>query len=100
MLFPQFLGVFIVGAKRTAFGTFGGAFRNTTQTQLQTTAAKAAIAASGLQPEHVDTVVIGHIMTVIFLKFYQIIKIKEKLKLKYTPSFRPLLAMAFIYLVM
>lgn len=57
-------GIFIVGAKRTAFGTFGGAFRNTNQTQLQTVAAKAAIAASGLQPEHVDTVVIGHIMTV------------------------------------
>lgn len=54
-----------MGAKRTAFGTFGGAFRNTTQTQLQSIAAKAALAASNVDPQHVDTVVIGHIMTVI-----------------------------------
>lgn len=56
-------GVYIVAAKRTAFGTFGGAFKNVNQTQLQTTAAKAALAASGLSPEQVDTVVVGHIMT-------------------------------------
>ena len=31
---------------------------------MQTTAAKAAIAASGLSPEQIDTVVVGHIMTV------------------------------------
>ncbi|TMW45735.1 hypothetical protein DOY81_009185 [Sarcophaga bullata] len=56
-------GVYIVAAKRTAFGTFGGALKNINQTQLQTTAAKAAIAASGLSPEQIDTVVVGHIMT-------------------------------------
>ncbi|XP_037823851.1 3-ketoacyl-CoA thiolase, mitochondrial [Lucilia sericata] len=56
-------GVYIVAAKRTAFGTFGGALKNINQTQLQTTAAKAALASSGLSPEKVDTVVIGHIMT-------------------------------------
>uniref|UniRef100_A0A1L8DZ48 Putative 3-oxoacyl coa thiolase n=1 Tax=Nyssomyia neivai TaxID=330878 RepID=A0A1L8DZ48_9DIPT len=57
-------GIFIVAAKRTAFGTFGGAFKNTTQTQLQTVAAKAAIAASGLQPSQIDTVNIGNILAV------------------------------------
>ncbi|XP_073824597.1 yippee interacting protein 2 [Musca autumnalis] len=56
-------GVYIVAAKRTAFGTFGGAFKNINQTQLQTAAAKAAIAASGVSPDKIDTVVIGNIMT-------------------------------------
>ncbi|XP_013098389.1 3-ketoacyl-CoA thiolase, mitochondrial [Stomoxys calcitrans] len=56
-------GVYIVAAKRTAFGTFGGAFKNINQTQLQTAAAKAAIAESGLSADKIDTVVIGHIMT-------------------------------------
>lgn len=59
-----FSGVYIVAAKRTAFGTFGGAFKNINQTQLQTAAAKAAIAASGVSADKIDTVVIGHIMTV------------------------------------
>ncbi|XP_059614317.1 3-ketoacyl-CoA thiolase, mitochondrial [Phlebotomus argentipes] len=57
-------GIFIVAAKRTAFGTFGGAFKNTTTAQLQTVAAKAAIAASGLQPAQIDTVNIGNILAV------------------------------------
>uniref|UniRef100_A0A1B0D4A0 Thiolase N-terminal domain-containing protein n=1 Tax=Phlebotomus papatasi TaxID=29031 RepID=A0A1B0D4A0_PHLPP len=57
-------GVFIVAAKRTAFGTFGGAFKNTTSTQLQTVAAKAAIEASGLQPTQIDSVNIGNILAV------------------------------------
>ncbi|XP_055708748.1 3-ketoacyl-CoA thiolase, mitochondrial [Phlebotomus papatasi] len=57
-------GIFIVAAKRTAFGTFGGAFKNTTSTQLQTVAAKAAIEASGLQPTQIDSVNIGNILAV------------------------------------
>lgn len=55
-------GVFIVAAKRTAFGTFGGAFKNTNATQLQTAAAKAALDAAGLKPDQVDSVNIGQVL--------------------------------------
>lgn len=33
-MYVNFLGVFIVGAKRTAFGTFGGKLKNVTATDL------------------------------------------------------------------
>lgn len=59
-----FTGVFIVGAKRTAFGTFGGAFKNTSATQLQTAAAKAAIQSAGVKPEQIDSVNIGQVIVV------------------------------------
>lgn len=52
-----------MGAKRTAFGTFGGVFRNTSATELQTIAATAAIKEAGIAPEKVDTVVVGQVMT-------------------------------------
>jgi acetyl-CoA acyltransferase 2 len=55
-----------VAAKRTAFGTFGGAFKNTTSTQLQTAACKAAISAAGLTPEQIDSVNIGNVLVVSF----------------------------------
>uniref|UniRef100_A0A1B0CY62 Thiolase N-terminal domain-containing protein n=1 Tax=Lutzomyia longipalpis TaxID=7200 RepID=A0A1B0CY62_LUTLO len=57
-------GIFIVGAKRTAFGTLGGAFKNTSITELQTVAAKAAIEAAGLEPSQIDSVNIGNIMSI------------------------------------
>ncbi|KAH9639039.1 hypothetical protein HF086_003570 [Spodoptera exigua] len=56
-------GIFIVGAKRTAFGTFGGVFRNTTATELQTAATVAALKEAGVAPEKVDSVVVGQVMT-------------------------------------
>ncbi|XP_023176994.1 3-ketoacyl-CoA thiolase, mitochondrial [Drosophila hydei] len=55
-------GIYIVAAKRTAFGTFGGALKNINQTQLQTTAAKAALDAAGLKGEQVDTVIVGNVI--------------------------------------
>lgn len=55
-------GIFIVGAKRTAFGTFGGSLKNTTATQLQTVANKAALVSAGVNPELVDSVIIGHVI--------------------------------------
>ncbi|XP_053959259.1 3-ketoacyl-CoA thiolase, mitochondrial [Anastrepha ludens] len=55
-------GIYIVAAKRTAFGTFGGALKNISQTQLQTVAAKAALESAGLRGEQVDTVVIGNVI--------------------------------------
>ncbi|KAI8420476.1 hypothetical protein MSG28_008963 [Choristoneura fumiferana] len=56
-------GIFIVGAKRTAFGTFGGVFRNTSATELQTHAFKAALTEAGVAPAQVDTVVVGQVMS-------------------------------------
>jgi acetyl-CoA acyltransferase 2 len=56
------IGVFIVAARRTAFGTFGGTFKNVTATQLQTAAAAAALKDAKVNPEQVDSVIIGHVM--------------------------------------
>ncbi|XP_045452541.1 3-ketoacyl-CoA thiolase, mitochondrial-like [Melitaea cinxia] len=56
-------GIFIVGAKRTPFGTFGGVFRNTSATELQTIAATAALKEAGVAPEQIDSVVVGQVMT-------------------------------------
>ncbi|KAJ2948790.1 hypothetical protein O0L34_g8047 [Tuta absoluta] len=56
-------GIFIVGAKRTPFGTFGGVFKNTSATELQTLAITAAMKESGVKPEQIDTVVVGQVMS-------------------------------------
>ncbi|XP_045116707.1 3-ketoacyl-CoA thiolase, mitochondrial-like [Portunus trituberculatus] len=55
-------GIFIVGAKRTPFGTFGGKLAKHTPTDLQEVAAKAALAAANVKPENVDSVVIGNVI--------------------------------------
>lgn len=55
-------GVFIVSAKRTAFGTFGGTFKNTPPSLMQTVAAQAAIKEAKISPDKIDTVVIGNII--------------------------------------
>lgn len=44
----------------------GGKFVNKSASDLQLVAAKAAIAAGGLNPEQIDSVVIGHVLTVRF----------------------------------
>ncbi|CAK1550247.1 unnamed protein product [Leptosia nina] len=56
-------GIFIVGAKRTPFGTFGGVFRNTTATELQTLAITASLKEAGVAPDQVDSVVVGQVMS-------------------------------------
>ncbi|KAK9878569.1 hypothetical protein WA026_022639 [Henosepilachna vigintioctopunctata] len=56
-------GIVIVGAKRTAFGTFGGKLANTSIIDLQATAAKAVLASSNVKPELVDTVVVGNVLS-------------------------------------
>lgn len=53
-----------MGAKRTPFGTFGGVFRNTSATELQTIAVSAALKEAGVAPEQVDSVVVGQVMSV------------------------------------
>jgi acetyl-CoA acyltransferase 2 len=51
--------VWIVAAKRTPFGAFGGALKDTSATQLGEVAARAAIAQSGLAPSDFDQVIFG-----------------------------------------
>ncbi len=54
--------IFVVSAARTAIGTFGGSLKDVANTQLATTAVKAAIARSGLDPAAVGHVVIGNVI--------------------------------------
>ena len=54
--------VFIVSTARTAIGTFGGALKDVPNTQLATTAVKAAITRSGLPPDAVGHVVMGNVI--------------------------------------
>ncbi|XP_070566230.1 3-ketoacyl-CoA thiolase, mitochondrial-like [Ptychodera flava] len=54
-------GVFIVAAKRTPFGAFGGKLKNHTTTDLATIAAKAALASGKVDPNIVDSVVFGNV---------------------------------------
>uniref|UniRef100_A0A0N5BCU3 3-ketoacyl-CoA thiolase, mitochondrial n=1 Tax=Strongyloides papillosus TaxID=174720 RepID=A0A0N5BCU3_STREA len=55
-------GIFIVGAKRTPFGTFGGSLKNHSATDLQVVANKAAIQQAAIKPEDVDHVVVGNVV--------------------------------------
>jgi acetyl-CoA acetyltransferase family protein len=54
--------LFIVGAKRTAFGTMQGALKNVSANDLAVVAAKAALAQSGVAPEEIGHVVVGNVM--------------------------------------
>lgn len=54
--------VFVVGAARTAIGTFGGTLKDTTLSSLATTAVKAALERSGVPPEQVGHVVMGNVI--------------------------------------
>jgi acetyl-CoA acyltransferase 2 len=51
--------VWIVAAKRTPFGAFGGALKDLSATRLGEVAARAAIAQSGLLPTDFDQVIFG-----------------------------------------
>lgn len=55
-------GVFIVAAKRTPFGTMGGAFVNKSATDLSVVAATSALKSANLSPEKVDNVIFGHVL--------------------------------------
>ncbi|KAF6027968.1 ACAA2 [Bugula neritina] len=54
-------GIYIVGAKRTAFGAFGGKLKDHTATDLAATATTAALQSAGLSPEQVDTAICGNV---------------------------------------
>ncbi|MBC8132982.1 MAG: acetyl-CoA C-acyltransferase [Deltaproteobacteria bacterium] len=51
--------IWILGAKRTAFGTFGGTLKDVKATDLGTAAATAAVAQSGVSPADFDQVIFG-----------------------------------------
>jgi len=59
--------VFIVAAKRTPFGGYGGKLLNFTTVDLQEVAFKAALAAGNVNPECVDSVVVGNVYSVSWL---------------------------------
>lgn len=54
--------VYVVGAARTAIGTFGGTLKDTALSSLATTAVKAALERSGVAPERVGHVVMGNVI--------------------------------------
>ncbi|TAK26804.1 MAG: acetyl-CoA C-acyltransferase [Chloroflexota bacterium] len=54
--------VVVIGAARTAIGTFGKSLRDVPPTVLGTAAIKAAIQRAGIKPEDVDQVVVGHVI--------------------------------------
>ncbi len=54
--------VVIVGAKRTAIGSFGGAFKDVSAVELGAVAAKAAMAQAGISPSQVDEAIVGCIL--------------------------------------
>lgn len=55
--------VFVVGAKRTPFGTFGGALKGVSPTQLQALAGNAALKAGNIDPALVDSTVVGNVLS-------------------------------------
>jgi acetyl-CoA C-acetyltransferase len=54
--------IYIVGAARTAIGTFGGSLKDVPMADLATTAVKAALQRSGVDPAQVEHVVMGNVI--------------------------------------
>jgi acetyl-CoA acyltransferase 2 len=53
--------VFVVAAKRTPFGTYGGKLMNFSATDLCEIAAKSALASGNIKPEWIDSIVVGNV---------------------------------------
>lgn len=56
-------GIFVVAAKRTPFGAFGGSLKAFSPTDLQTLAAAGALKAGNINPEIIDTVHVGNVLS-------------------------------------
>jgi acetyl-CoA C-acetyltransferase len=54
--------VWVVGATRTAIGSFGGTLKDTPMAALATTAVKAAMERAGVKPEQVGHLVMGNVI--------------------------------------
>lgn len=55
--------IFIVGAKRTPFGAFGGSLKSLSATELATVATKSALSSGNVNPEIIDSVVVGNVIS-------------------------------------
>ena len=56
------MNVYIIGAKRTAIGTFGGSLKDIPAPQLASIAIKEALKQAGVSPEEVDETIVGNIL--------------------------------------
>ena len=54
--------IVVLGGARTAFGTYGGALRDVSATDLGIVAAKGALERSKLSPEEIDQVIFGNVL--------------------------------------
>lgn len=54
--------IFIVAAKRTPFGSFGGSFKKLSATDLATIATNAALTSGNIDPSLVDSVYVGNVI--------------------------------------
>ena len=54
--------IFIVAAKRTPFGAFGGSLKKLSSTELGTVATKSAITSANLDPSLIDAVYFGNVI--------------------------------------
>ena len=54
--------IFIVAAKRTPFGAFGGSLKKLTATELGTIATKSAINSANIDPSFIDAVYFGNVI--------------------------------------
>lgn len=56
------VNIFIVAAKRTPFGAFGGSLKSLTATELGVIATKSAISSAKLDPSTIDAVYFGNVI--------------------------------------
>lgn len=54
--------IFIVAAKRTPFGSFGGSLKKLSATDLATIATKSALSSGNVDPSIVDSVFVGNVI--------------------------------------
>lgn len=55
--------VYVVGARRTAIGSFGGSLKDTPATELASIAIRAALADAGVDPDAVEETILGNVLT-------------------------------------
>ena len=60
--------MYIVAAKRTPFGTYGGKLTSWTATDLQEVASKAALEAGKIDPAIISSIIIGNVFHVSCVK--------------------------------
>src|SRR5207247_5729318 len=59
---PPMKDIVIIDGARTAFGTYGGALRDTSATDLGIIAAKGALEKSRVDPKQLDQVIFGNVL--------------------------------------